>query len=502
MPANGKKFHGVPSNAATLNTYAGTPILCPEGVLLGTDLRTGAVLYFDPWLLKALKIIHSTVCLFTGQKDFGKSTGIKALIIRLLARQAGVVDGVPLEPSAHIHDRKDGEYRLLTEALASTVISLHNARFNPFAPDLQMDELQSVDAGVSLAETVLKRPLREYEPLAIQVGIHRMLTSAGRQLASPDMIEVYLRGQEYKEAIAYFDRNDLQILDSLRQKNVDEDSLNHLKLVMERPARIDPTEFERDSAMVATAFSQLVRGNFGGIFGNERSPLEALTQQVATIDWSGITNPLAAETFEAMMWFWQANEMADIISRRALDPKLSNISLRLTPTLNVSDEEQSAQTPVRLRNRAKKVAMARSFPSFDIVSTQYRQGVLNAGKEGSEERKLAEIIMKGIAIHFIGRIEADDNDALEDLVSAGLSEQDAYVATQLNIGQFGIKVANQPVVWAQIVINDTIKSVAETNQVESGMMESVPISPEMRMTPEDIRRQREQFGAKTIGIEP
>jgi hypothetical protein len=177
---------------------------------------------------------------------------------------------------------------------------------------------------------------------------------------------------------------------------------------------------------------------------------------------------------------------------------LSNIHLQLTPHISIGDEEHGAAKDLtHVRFRSAYVKMARSFATADLISTQYKSDLLAAGDPGSEIRRLSEGILKGIGGQFIGR-QPHDEEGLHQLTLDGLSDQDAYLATRLDVGSFGLLVPDRPVLWFQHVIPPSMVSLVETNQVSKDMMEHAPVAP-LVMNSQEVQRQAREHGVIMVG---
>lgn len=468
-----------------------TPFIAPghpnlHGIPLGRDLRTDALLYFDPWLLKAEGLIHSTIFLILGDKGFGKSTLQKALVMRLLALQAGVVDGVPQDMRARIHDRKHieghAEYQAVTGALHSIVYELNRVGLvNILDPLMGMDEADLVEVGINVCEAVNKAPLQGFQPLAVQVGVNKMLLEAP-DATSPELLEVTLRGLTLQDINQYFAASNQRTLRSFKETLADRpEFLRQLKLTMDRPHHIPEVEFQRDATLVSSYLGRLLRGDYGRIFGGRNSLRAALTDPAATWDWTGV-NDNARTLLAAMLWKWTGVAQA-------------NNDLDLIPHVNIGDEEHEAfRILIYLRFLSDTVKKARSLRTADFRSTQYITALTGAGSEDSEIRNLAQGIVMGTGGYFIARPPSNNEAELEHLSRLGISNLDIEFLTTAPVGCFGFKLPDRPLVLFQLFLTPFEAELMATDQATTFMTTRIPVWDSV-----ELERRAGQHGAVQLG---
>ena len=83
MAIYGKSFSGTPEDAALFHPWIASKLPCPRGMPIGLCMRTGRVVYFDPWLLKDMGLITGLIFLMLGVRGSGKTSLLIQLITEL-----------------------------------------------------------------------------------------------------------------------------------------------------------------------------------------------------------------------------------------------------------------------------------------------------------------------------------------------------------------------------------------------------------------------------------
>jgi hypothetical protein len=477
---------GVPESAALLQPWVTSPPLCDVGMLLGPSMETRDPELFHPWRLKEQRRIHSTIFEITAQKDHGKGVLAKWIQAGLMKFQAGLgPDGYPEVMRVRNNDRKrekqEPEYGPITEFFGGEVVSLNRAGLiNVFDILPGMSELDLIDIAINVAEDVRGLPLTDHMTLAIQVGVWRMLTQS-RGIASPEVLEVILRSLDLSDVQAYFDRtneNVLSMFEDYRGRKSEEE-LSWLKLCMgydpsELTIRVNDKDvdaerkeinftegqFRHDAGVASTLYGQLLRGNYGRVFGGMNSLLDKLGAPMVDFDWTDVP-PKAATMLEALFFKWQDIAMGS--------PELEHI----LPHLDIGDEEHEAfNNLMHVRYYSSYIAKARQLKTARFIVTQFESDLLMAGEPGSEIRRHAEKIIRGIAGRFIGQMEKDD-ETKHRLSQLGISEYDIEFLTIIPMGCFGVTLQGEPIRFVQVIPPPTILKLAETNSAAKAMTETV-----------------------------
>lgn len=460
------------------------PPLNERGIILGIDLRSGRVIYFDPWDLKAREIITGLVFMTLGERNSGKSSLFIMLVMRLMARQAGLIGGVPQQMTTRMTTRKpmEGgsvEFKPLNDHLEGTFLDLQSAGgINIFDPRMGMSEFDILETAINVCELANNdQPLRNFQPLVLQVGVNKMLRSYG-PVASPDILEMVVRGLELKDVREYFNTANNRALHHFTKLLDTQPELSRqLRLETERPANIPGVDFERDKLYVSQQLGRVLRGDFGQIFGGDKSLYDVLSQPMVTISMAGL-NLKARSLFESMLWKWTTT------AQLRGDHKL-------IPGINGADEEYEGLTSLMYtRFWASSVQKARAVRTFDIRAMQYLRQLTEAGSADSEIRSLARQIALGVGGYFIGRQPSNDPSVLDEITRLGVSDLNAEFMTQLRTGQFMLKVPGHPGVFFQAALTPTELRLAETNQSTDAMNTFAPA-----ITSEELERRQRENGA-------
>ena len=467
--------------------------LTPRGMPMGVELQTGRVVYFDPWLLKQLRIITGTIFLLLGQRDAGKSSLLIEIMMRMMRRQAGILrdaDGNPIgvrKMSGRITTRKANltqhvEFKPLNDHLFGNFVDLNQRGFiNIFDPLMNMTEFDLLETAINICELANNNvPLRNFEPLALQVGVYRMLTQYA-SISSPEVLEIATRSLTKSDVEDYFERSNSQVF-QLFESKLDEDPAmaDQLKIMTKMPINLPEAEFKRDAAFVSSLLGRILRADFGQVFGGTNSLREILTDDLTTLNMTGL-NIKARTLIEAMLWKW--NTIA-----------LVNRDVDMIPGINIADEEhEGVNSLMYMRFWAQSVAKARAFTTLDLRATQFVSQITMAGSEGSEIRSLASQIGMGIGGYFIGQ-QPDDEQALNEVAALGLKPQDVEFTKTLRMGEFGFKVPNRPVIFFRALLTPTELAIAQTNQASESMLEFV--SPMMSL---EIQERVRRYGFVQAG---
>lgn len=149
---------------AALSPLIAAPDEKVSGLYLGEDL-TGRPFTFDPFELYHRGVLTSPNQLIVGQIGRGKSSLVKAMVLRHLA----------IGRSAFILDPK-GEYAALARPLNGKVIKLQVGGcqvLNPMVPHMASDEDRSLNLHLlgSIAASTLGRPVLPLERLALESAL-------------------------------------------------------------------------------------------------------------------------------------------------------------------------------------------------------------------------------------------------------------------------------------------------------------------------------------------
>jgi hypothetical protein len=472
MPIRGKAFAGTPEDAALMQPWITPARLNTRGANLGIDARSGRAFWFDPWDLMTRRIITGLLFLTIGVRDSGKSALMIKIILQLMLRQAGQIDGTPQEMTARITTRKpmlghEAEMKPLNDYLYGNFVDMNRKGFiNIFDPGMLMTEWDLFETAVNICELANNDiRLTGFQPLVLQVAVYRMLSQYS-VIASPELLEIVVRGLTEDDVDAYFKNSNSLVLQTLKS-TLDENPalLRQLQLEMNKPYALPKNEFEHDKMFVAQQLGRILRGDFGQVFGGVNSLRGVLSDPVTTLNMTGLSLKARA-LIESMLWKWSTIA-------------LTNNRPEMIPGINVADEEhEGVNSLMYMRYWAAYTAKARAFRTFDLRATQFLRQIATAGSADSEIRSLALQILDGVGGYFIGAQRAENESALQDISRLGISDGDlewlCYSGDTPAPGKFLLKVPGRPTQAFQSLLTPTELRLSQTNQATEGMMQFNP----------------------------
>lgn len=466
MGLRAKPLPFIPEAGALVHPFRGPAPLCDRGIPF-LDMRTRRIFWFHPWALKTTKQIVAPSFMFNGTLGSGKSAALKAIGALLSGFQAGIDDdGNPRLMRVRFHDRKpegdegQGEFAPITRELRGTVVDLNQrGLINIFDSKLVGSYMDLVEIGGNVAEQILgMSPLPRYMPVALQVGIWKMLKVAP-DATSVGLLESVLRKLDIVDVNEYYDTIDDKIYEGRLEL------LDQLNLRVNKPYNVDEQEFLSDARKVAGAFHELLYGRFGGVFGDDNSLYDLFSQRITLFNWYGV-NDAAASVAESVFMKWQ-------ITARTLG------DLNTIPHMEFGDEEHGAMRRLmHVRFYSQLIKEARAFETARFLSTQAEEDITAAGDADSEIVKTSQGILRGIGGRFIGQLPRSD-ETLRWLRGLGISRPDADIITSeaFPTGCFALKLSKRPdTLFLQLLLGPRMLELLRTDSASERMSESRPVS--------------------------
>lgn len=397
-------FTGMPLEAATVATTAIPPMLLKEGMSLGPD-EFGRPFYFDPWVLKVLRITSSMIYHFFGQKGAGKTALLKTIVSLLMMLQT--YEGG--QPKVRINDRKpengQPEWAPLARALGCTTVPLKDQRLNIFDPRLVKDRVTLLGLSKKVIEIVLGRSIDVYENLTLQIAADMIYGSSLEKIAAPDVMAEQLRKLNDDDHSRYFEGFAQQLLSNHQEELEGDPTIRaQLNLLMGRPdLTTDMTQLKRSASNMNAALMQVISGVHGEMFSGRQSMYDILTMPALVLDWTGVEEEMANLMHTIMLSFDTAAVVGGI--------------KEIIPTILVSEEDHESMMikPV-LEAKAARYAKSRSTFTFEASTTQTLSGI-KAGEPDSYLRRLSDRVSQGTDGMFIGAMP-DTEANREELVSS------------------------------------------------------------------------------------
>lgn len=473
MTIKGTALQGTPYSAALLQPWIAPAHPVHGGIPVGLDLRTRKVVMFDPWELKLRSIISGMIFLSLGERDTGKSTQLKTLMIRSMGLQATIdkLTGNPEPMRARLHGRKregnEDEMAPTNNFLRGTLLRLKDvSSLNLFDPSMGLAEWDMLEIAINIAEYSLGRELTGFQPLALQVGVHNMLKLSPEKICL-ETLERIVRTSSIEDIDAYFKDVDTKTDAMLKSAVVENQPgvLTETKFTERKPHRVPAADYERDASSGAAALNRVIagRGDYGNTFGGTGSLRNYLQDPMLTLDWNGMgLRPRGL--LEAMLQKWQA---------MAADRNDTS----LIPHLNGSDEASEAMTSVAYsRFRVKNIIASRAYHTADYELAQNELQITEAGEEGTELRKNGRQISLGVGARWVFR--QPENDAVLHGLhqTTGMSDQDLNYTTRMPNHCTALCIPNRPAVFMQWFITPTEVNLVGTNSAVESMSERVHVT--------------------------
>ncbi len=488
MGSSRKFFKGDASVMAKMQPWCTTPRWLDSGAFFGFEMRTGQVVFIDPQLLKKLDIINVCTLLILGQIGHGKSALVKSLVLRLLALQSGPdpVTGLPREATARMHDRKPNKGRgenadVADFLLADTVKLIEQGSINLFDPLMGMTEWDILETAIGVATTITGKRLDTYQTLAAQVAVYTMLKDLA-DIASPEVLEVKARGLDMTDLDRYYEASNSEVLHRYTQECAENELLaDQLRLAIARPHNIDEQKFREGAGSFSAIIGQLLRADYGKLFGGNRSLYDLLSLPMVNLDWTGVTGKPGA-ILEAQLARWDA-------------AALERWDMRLSPNVTASDEVHSAiKDLAHARARDTKLRKQRSYPGTEIMVSHNEADFTMVGAEDSELRGLGQSLSRSIGMRLYGRQEQDDS-TLHAITRRGASDADAWYTTQLGVGEWGVLVPGQKMMWVRHVLLPSEIPLVQTNAANEVATDRVAVS-----TLPHIQARLRELGSVQVGV--
>lgn len=422
--------------------------------MLGIDVRSRKLVYFDPWLLRSLGIANSTYSLALGEKGQGKSALEKMLAMRLMTLTAGYHN-----PRIMINDYKpegkESEYGALSKICRSKVFAMRNMRINPFEPRLFYDpeghDRVSEFGILQMAKIICEfendeKELTPLEHYALRIAVADMLGQYDASVWSPDLLEriagsITLAMRDY-----YQSRLDDRLRTNTKQRLERVEGMVLKESVARSIAELTMTswnytidEIVAGGKVISSLLGKALHGSYGQMFGARHSLYDTLTQRAVTKDWRGM-DPRG----ESLM--------------RIIDTTIRTSAMELNrtdllPDVELDDEKHvSMGNIVYARTHATYSAMARGVKTFSFGGTHTFDSI-RRGAVGSELYNLGEIVINNLAYVFYGKLPPGRPTMMDEIQRREmLSNSDRQMLEQLPPYTFGLKVGEtEPMRFIRII---------------------------------------------------
>lgn len=485
-------FPWTPEVAATAQPFYASEAPALPGVPIGINMKTRKVVVIDPWLLQSRGIINSCRGTVLGEKNHGKSTLLKILMIRLAALAAGR-DKLRGLINDHKPEEGNAEYAKLTSFFESTVYRLADHKVNYLDQSMGITPADSLEVAMTVAEFVSKRELRGFEPFSMQLAVFSLLR-LGAEAVTPQMLEAMLCRLDQSHVDAFFETSNNELLASMRQRQIEQqrladrhgigdDILARTESLLELRHNMPIEEIQRAGAYCATLLMQTRGGAYGSLFGDGQSLGEVLTQDIVTLDWTGVPE--------------SAKSLLRTVLRIVRASSVARNDLRFIPHLSLQDEvSQSMEDKVYAKWAAYDSKIARALHEVELSGT-HRYSDFRKGGVGSEIYGYGESIINDMSFAFLGR-QPNEPELLDELQQRhGLSPTDRGFLTRIPRHCFGMCLGDRKMVPVRVFVTDIEAELIKTSSATTKMLDRLPA----RMSPQVIDRLRRYHGTELIGVD-
>lgn len=469
MTAKGRAFSSSIVSTVPLNPFIEAPKFQSQGWPFGTSLKTRSWNPLDPLQAQADGDLASMEMLFVGNKNFGKTTGMKDWTLVSAMQQAVNKQGEIEDMRVFIDNRKvdergigqgvSAEWAGIVDALQCEVFSVSDMRLELIDPGLPDEE--RIIVAIDIAELAKKQPLDVDEILAIRVALHsvrklhsRLLITAALERALRTMIP-----QDYHD---FTDRLDRSLEEKFREGDVEtqhiEAALNHFGA---RTALAEADLVIAAARRVSHYLQLVLQGQYGQTFAGGELLSDYLRRPAAMFDLGNLTDDQTA--------------FFEVVRFNTMRAALKKGDLSVIPHIMVREEIQEvAYSLVLLRAWAYWNATARSRHTMTLNSTQYL-GNMFSGIPGSPVRQYSEQIYNGMDIFVLFR-QSNDDTTIDLLQKLELSPEMISHSMRLPIGAAIVKIKGQPPFTNRFQLTPTVKKLVGSRGSTHRMLSRVPVA--------------------------
>ncbi|GAC1369956.1 MAG: hypothetical protein NVSMB39_2330 [Candidatus Saccharimonadales bacterium] len=430
------------------------PFVTPHGggndeMTLGFKMGTREPFPFDPPQMMADGRISSMVAIAIADKNHGKTTLAKAVILRLGSISAG---GRPTRIFADDHRQNHGvpEYRIMAQKLSCKEIEFEH-KLNLFDPGFGLDISDYVAIAIdAYSHGNDGRPLEGHQQFALQIAVDLIFTKY-RSYASINLLPVILRSMTIKHVEDYYSKMDAELLADLE--------LEEMPRALQKLAgklTLDEAEFMRDANIVAERFVRLLKGDFGKKFGGRGSYADAMRQLAVFTVYSGLDDDVIALM---QSFIWRVKKHAQQIG-----------DVDFMYNIEVHDENYKLWNYLSYAQAMSDfIKQARAFSVFLLMLTHRLKDYSSVGEPGSKQRQLATNMIDDVAIKFLGRQSKKAASELAEMYD--LAPHDEEMLKSLSPGSWGVIIGNEPIVYIDIPLTAIEAEVSASNAAVHSMLD-------------------------------
>jgi hypothetical protein len=441
-------FNGNVDNAVAFHPFIFGAPPSERGALVGPLLGDKRPYRFDPWDWMQDGAAASTVGVYAGSKNGGKTTFMKTTARRLRLRRADRFGRVPRisvydmkpelqaerddegnlveSPSTTEKKRRIGEWSPLAYAYGCTPIEVACSRINLLHPDLGLRFGEQLRQVGFLVEQVSNSGIDPYHQTALEAAVWMMREGESGLSSRLDHLYIALRRSSFEEDVnAYMKSIDVRLYEEMRNDNsTTPEQLNKFRAVLSEDVFLDGDLIRKAAFEMASSVQTALR-KFGDMFTGNESLRGALGQDVVVFDCNNLSDEEIA-IFQS--------QMRIIRSSAAVR---SDDALRVD--IDVHEENYASwQQRTYARDMFPYIKTVREHGTYIALIVQYLRDYETVGALGSEERSKALAMLSNVDHFFFTGMPRREIEWIDENVFP-FTAMESQLTQKLGVGDFGHK---------------------------------------------------------------
>lgn len=423
-----------------------TQSIQPRGIPVFYNLDSGEPQPFDPWGLRQAGRVGSPAAAVVGDRGHGKTSLIMHIAMCFAARKGR--GGAKFRINGDDHRRDNGvpEYQALAEDLGVEEVPLASYRLNCLDMSMGMTDAQQQGMIKELLKHVFGGKMKPLHSECLRYAIkivRRDYPSSAELELLPEILRTITKTDI--RGLLLDARSELPERHAGNQKFQDMQS---------RTVRLHGNILEA-AVELASMIEELLDGEYAGIFGGRETLSQVLQNRFVMFDYSGLSDE-AVMLVQSMMWYWRAAAIANQDFRFRFDMEFHDENYKLWAY------------PVYARAMHQYLKQLRAHSTFVVLSTQRLEDYETVGAKSSQIYRLATNAVKEVDIFLIGRQTPVSAEATGRRLRL-TSEEVARIPT-LKVGQWGLKIASEPIVWVGVKLTERLKVVSFSDDANNMMV--------------------------------
>lgn len=421
---------------------------------IGTVIDTGESFGYDPigWMQQGR--INSKVQCNVANKNHGKTSLMIAIMVRYaLFNMGGKEARITVDDVRRNFDM--GEYVKTAEFFDSLPIKFDD-RLNIFDPEFGFTMSENLETALDafLYANNGKLPTTD-QAFALQVAVSMLFSDEYKGFASMEVLAMILLRMRTSDLTEYLTENlDDVIMNRLGLINEMPPALTKL---IERPMNVYPEDVLKAATTLGKRFVRLLEGDFGKRFGGTVSIAKRLQQSMALIDYSGLNDKTIAFM---QSFFWRVKKSAQ-----------TRMDYRYMFHLEGHDENYKFWNFLPYAEAMSEyLKQIRAYMTLVIMNTHRVRDYYSVGIENSRQRQLATNMFGDVGFWFLGKQSKRDAEDLRQLLN--LEQHEADRLMDLTVGQWGVKLGNEPVIFIDTysAYTETLEGLSRSNMANENLL--------------------------------